>query len=65
VAREAVKERERAPDLYQLPKARQQLLDSYSAPVTRVLDSSTSILSSISSKASALPIIGSYIPSYQ
>ena len=49
-------------DVAHLPKARQQLLDAYSAPVTRVLDSSSSIISSISSTAAALPIIGNYLP---
>ena len=45
-----------------LPKARQQLLDSYSAPVTAVLDSSQSLLSSLSSTASSLPILGNFLP---
>ena len=45
-----------------LPKARQELLDAYSAPVTRVLISSSTIISSISSTAASLPIIGNYLP---
>lgn len=45
-----------------LPKARQQLLEAYSAPVTSVLNSSSSIISSISSTAASLPIIGNYLP---
>ena len=49
-------------DMSHLPKARQQLLEAYSAPVTSVLNSSSSIISSISSTAAALPIIGNYLP---
>jgi len=49
-------------DVSHLPKARQQLLEAYSAPVTRVLDSSSSIISSISSTAASIPIIGNYLP---
>ena len=49
-------------DVTHLPKARQQLLDAYSAPVTRVFDSSSSIISTISSTAASLPIIGNYLP---
>jgi len=45
-----------------LPKARQQLLEAYSAPVTSVLNSSSSIISSISNTAASLPIIGNYLP---
>jgi len=50
-------------DMSALPRARQQMLNNYTAPVTRVLDSSSSALSSLSSSASSLPLIGSYIPS--
>jgi len=50
-------------DLSALPRARQQMLNNYTAPVTRVLDSSSSALSSLSSSASSLPLIGSFIPS--
>ena len=49
-------------DVTHLPKARQQLLDAYSAPMTRVFDSSSSIISTISSTAASLPIIGNYLP---
>jgi len=49
-------------DVSHLPKARQQLLDAYSAPMTRVFDSSSSIISTISSTAASLPIIGNYLP---
>ena len=49
-------------DMSHLPKARQQLLEAYSAPVTSVLNSSSSIISSISSTAASLPIIGNYLP---
>lgn len=49
-------------DLSSLPRARQQMLNSYTAPVARVLDSSSSALSSLSSSASSLPLIGSFIP---
>ena len=49
-------------DMSHLPKARQQLLEAYSAPVTSVLNSSSSIISSISNTAASLPIIGNYLP---
>ena len=49
-------------DVSHLPKARQQLLEAYSAPVTRIFDSSSSIISSISTTAASLPIIGNYLP---
>ena len=56
------REKKQLDDVSHLPKARQQLLEAYSAPVTKILDSSSSIISTISSTASALPIIGNYLP---
>ena len=56
------REKKQLDDVSHLPKARQQLLEAYSAPVTKIFDSSSSIISTISSTASALPIIGNYLP---